>query len=303
MTDAPIHLERLALSIAIGLAGCSSTAFGGAPEPDAGVDGPSSGGVAGSGVAGASTAGTAGTAGTSATGGSAGSGQAGDSAGGSSGDAGAGGQAAAAGAGSGGSGGDGATSADGGACDGVDCSHLDDECSIGVCAPDTGQCSAAPRNEGAPCGVGTICTPGAQCGGFDDECDESGTKSNTCRDFTCVAGQCEEGAPYAGSPLPCTRNTDGVECGSPTTSCGSCGGFSGPCDESGTKTCTDSEFRCASGTCKQNDSPRSESCQRSTDGITCGSTSSGCFGEEFRPVCCSNGSCTQTGSSCGLCQL
>jgi hypothetical protein len=69
----------------------------------------------------------------------------------------------------------------------VDCSALDDDCSIGRCAADTGQCVAEPRLDFSPCDDGNWCTeydscqagvcggPERECGsrdGYDVYCDE-----------------------------------------------------------------------------------------------------------------------------------
>jgi hypothetical protein len=45
----------------------------------------------------------------------------------------------------------------------VDCSHLDDACSIGRCAADSGACVAQPRLDGSPCDDGAWCTEGDSC--------------------------------------------------------------------------------------------------------------------------------------------
>jgi len=47
--------------------------------------------------------------------------------------------------------------------DGKDCSHLDNDCSEGVCDPETGACTTATRNEGIPCSSGKFCTKNEVC--------------------------------------------------------------------------------------------------------------------------------------------
>ena len=46
-----------------------------------------------------------------------------------------------------------------------DCSHLDSECSQGLCNPETGACTAEPKNEGAACNSGKFCTKNEVCTG------------------------------------------------------------------------------------------------------------------------------------------
>ena len=53
-----------------------------------------------------------------------------------------------------------------GACAGgvpVDCSNLSDQCNVGQCNPDNGQCEAAPANEGNPCNDNNACTSAEKC--------------------------------------------------------------------------------------------------------------------------------------------
>ncbi|MBN1514172.1 MAG: hypothetical protein JXB13_19300, partial [Phycisphaerae bacterium] len=45
----------------------------------------------------------------------------------------------------------------------LDCTHLDSECTLGVCDSGTGQCVALPANEAGPCDDGDPCTEGDQC--------------------------------------------------------------------------------------------------------------------------------------------
>ncbi|MBT3222082.1 MAG: hypothetical protein HN348_23665 [Proteobacteria bacterium] len=61
----------------------------------------------------------------------------------------------------------------------VDCSHLDDVCSVGSCNVDSGECELIPRFDGGSCDDGQwctendICTAG-QCIGEQRECGERG---------------------------------------------------------------------------------------------------------------------------------
>ena len=47
--------------------------------------------------------------------------------------------------------------------DELDCSALDDQCSVGVCNPGSGECEAEAANEGGACNDGNSCTYGDVC--------------------------------------------------------------------------------------------------------------------------------------------
>jgi len=155
-----------------------------------------------------------------------------------------------------------------GLCAGVDCSDLDDPCNQGICDPDTGECEPQPINEDMPCAE-PVCGDFGTCAGFADTCDEIGAHVRTCQDLTCRAGACEVGMPYEDEQL-CSRDTDGITCGDPQTSCGACGGFGSVCEESGMRTCTTTTFACDNGTCEGAAGSSTESCSRSTEGLPCG---------------------------------
>lgn len=176
-------------------------------------------------------------------------------------------------------------------CAGVDCSDLDGDCTAGACDPATGECFALPANEDAECGPVQECGGYGACTAFSSVCDESGQQSRTCTDFTCQSGACVESAPYANT-RSCTRDTDGDTCAADTvTDCGGCVYGGGTCDETGTRTCTCTSFSCGGGACVASPtscSQPSASCDRDTDGDTCG-----CSGTI---QCCNQGTCSQ---SCG----
>jgi hypothetical protein len=72
----------------------------------------------------------------------------------------------------------------------VDCSFLDDTCSIGVCDPVIG-CTIMPANNGTPCDDGLYCTisdtcNGGMCGGAPNTCAPPGD--------VCLIGTCDEAA-------------------------------------------------------------------------------------------------------------
>ncbi|MEE9211896.1 MAG: hypothetical protein V3U29_04500, partial [Phycisphaeraceae bacterium] len=71
----------------------------------------------------------------------------------------------------------------GGQCAGtpVDCGELDDQCNVGVCNPDSGECEQQPINEGEPCDDDNACTT-----------------EDTCSKGKCVGGpplDCDDGDP------------------------------------------------------------------------------------------------------------
>ena len=45
----------------------------------------------------------------------------------------------------------------------LDCSHLDDQCLVGACNADTGQCESLPANEGGFCDDADLCTVNDIC--------------------------------------------------------------------------------------------------------------------------------------------
>lgn len=95
----------------------------------------------------------------------------------------------------------------------VDCSDLDSACTVGVC--ESGECAAMPARENMDCGESTVtdCNP-AICE-FSSVCDEIGPDQDcTCTDLVCQRGEC---TPLTTScAQPCTRDTEGLECGDPS---------------------------------------------------------------------------------------
>lgn len=180
--------------------------------------------------------------------------------------------------------------------DGVFCNGAD-SCSGGTCSV----------NAGDPCPGMTMCQEGSRtctgcgdsgdcpaeiaggfgsCGGFSGTCDLTGTRSQTVTSFTCVAGTCM-GSDRMETEA-CNRVTEGLSCG--MTSFGtwaSCGNYSGACDESGTRSRTQTDLVCMSGTCATVMGTDVGMCSRNTDGTGCG------------PVTMSNWStCGGFGSTC-----
>jgi hypothetical protein len=185
---------------------------------------------------------------------------------------------------------DGGTSGSGGSdaaqvdlCAGVDCTSLDDECLRGVCDPRTGTCAAEPSSEAEACGTVQECTEYTACT-FGSVCGETGVKTRTCVAYTCQAGACVAGDP-AQDQAQCVRQTEGLSCGSTLyTSCSSCT-YSSTCAQSGSQTCTCTDYSCSSGSCQSSSSSCTRGCTRQTDGVLCNIVGGG------QEVCCNNGAC------------
>ncbi|MBN1514171.1 MAG: DUF1349 domain-containing protein [Phycisphaerae bacterium] len=75
----------------------------------------------------------------------------------------------------------------------VDCSHLDSDCTLGICDPHTGQCIAQPVNEAGLCDDGDPCTLGDHCAA--GRC--RGTYSDADNDGRCDG---EDNCPTAWNP-------------------------------------------------------------------------------------------------------
>ena len=77
-----------------------------------------------------------------------------------------------------------------GACVGFepDCSALDDACNVGVCDPDSGECTPEPVNDGGLCDDGNLCTANDTC--LDGVC--AGTPPDcSALDSDCTVGVCD----------------------------------------------------------------------------------------------------------------
>ncbi|MEZ4337424.1 MAG: hypothetical protein R3B82_12455, partial [Sandaracinaceae bacterium] len=198
-----------------------------------------------------------------------------------------------------------------------------------------GSCRATPSMEsracsrstnGNSCGSTTFGTWGS-CGGFSGTCDESGTRSRSRMDRVCASGSCTtQSSTDTGA---CARDTDGTMCAATAYGTwGSCGGFSDTCDESGTRSRSQTDYACVAGTCASTVSTDTGACSRSTTGTSCGATTFGSWGScgGYSDTCdetgtqsrtrtdfaCSGGACdstmtmesqgcgrTTTGTACG----
>ncbi len=198
------------------------------------------------------------------------------------------------------------TDGSGGTCiDGFGCQY--DGCTAETCV--AGACETA-RCDGDSCVIETSCTSGDEmcCGDAcvplgcddgnpctDDSCGSSGCvhapNAAMCDDGTFCNGtdRCSGGSCGAHSGNPCSSGTTCDEAGSSCVGClsnadcpddivgpwGTCGGFSGTCDETGTRSRTVTSFACSSGTCVPTDASETEACMRSTTSLTCGTTTFG----------------------------
>jgi len=190
-------------------------------------------------------------------------------------------------------------------------------CGSGTCggstAPQTRACTR--DTDGTGCGSSTY-TAWSACGGYSDTCDNTGTQTRVRTDYTCAGASCSTSTTT--ESRSCSRNTNGTSCGSDSVGAwSSCGGYSGTCDESGSRTRSRTSYTCGAGTCQSSTTTESGSCSRDTDGTSCGSDSLGPWsscggysntcdetGTRSRTVtsyACTTGSCTtststQTGS-------
>jgi len=71
----------------------------------------------------------------------------------------------------------------------VDCSALDDGCTLGVCDPATGACGTRPIAEGDPCEDGDACTEGEVC--TEGTCGGGAPVDCGGLDGPCAAGRCD----------------------------------------------------------------------------------------------------------------
>ena len=130
-----------------------------------------------------------------------------------------------------------------GACVGVapDCSGLDSACTVGVCNASTGDCEAAPANNGASCNDGDLCTTGDIC--------SAGTCAGATVDCNAFDGACTEGTCNAGTgDCEAAPANNGASCDdgdlcttSDTCSAGTCAGA--------TIDCSSFDSACTAGTC------------------------------------------------------
>ena len=202
-----------------------------------------------------------------------------------------------------------------------DCSGLDDQCSVGVCNPATGDCEAEPANEGGSCNDGQYCTnpdtcqagactgPARNCGDTnvctDDSCDEAGDQcvhtDNTapCNDGNActTTDTCSGGACLGGPALNCN---DGNVCTDDT-----CNPATGCVHTNNTAPCEDGNLcriddTCSGGVCVAGPALNCDDGNVCTDD-TCNSPT-GCVHTNNTASCTDGNACT-TNDTCsgGVC--
>ncbi len=138
-----------------------------------------------------------------------------------------------------------------GACDDVDCSHLDSDCSVGECNPADGSCSATAINEAQDCEDGSLCTTGDTC--HAGACE--GTPVDCSHlDTACRVGECTE---VDGSCVWAPEN-DGLSCDDDPNDCVTETCQSGSCQAAAHENCSECSSGgtfCVSGSCVS-ESPR-----------------------------------------------
>jgi photosystem II stability/assembly factor-like uncharacterized protein len=152
----------------------------------------------------------------------------------------------------------------GGPCAAIDCSHLDSECSLGMCNPVTLLCELQALNEGSACDAANVCTTNTcvtgVCTGIDNTgpCDDGLYCNGT---DTCAAGTCST---HAGDPC------------APTSECNTCNETDDSCFDTIGTSCTDDGSPCTvdacdgAGTCTHIDlGTQPGSCGDDTFGYRC----------------------------------
>lgn len=213
-------------------------------------------------------------------------------------------------------------------CDEAGCATADDcpravPCAIARCvdreclyAADDEACGAGERCElergcaatAADGGIdaGPACVEDADCGeptfgdfgGCDwaSFCDESAERTRTVSRPRCVEGACtlEEGT----DSEACERETGGIMCDDTEIGpYGACGGFDSACDETGTRSRSETEYSCSGGFCRAGTPRRTSSpCTRTTEGDRCSWGPMACPGTCGDSVCVPE--CGRTGCPC-----
>ncbi|MCA9581671.1 MAG: hypothetical protein KC416_07730, partial [Myxococcales bacterium] len=94
-------------------------------------------------------------------------------------------------------------------CDGVDCSHLDQGCAVGICNPMDGSCSVTFLVFGESCDDGDYCTVNDSCGLF-GQCQGA---ARDCSDgISCTVDSCDEDLDQCKNEPAAATCTIGGEC-------------------------------------------------------------------------------------------
>jgi hypothetical protein len=189
----------------------------------------------------------------------------------------------------------------GGACGGgapVDCSHLDGECTVGMCQAGTGACQPVTLGNGSACQDGDPCTSGETC--TSGVCGGGGPVDCSHLDGECAVGTCNpvSGACETVGVNDGTGCDDGSVCTAGETCTGGvCGGGApanggGACDDG--SPCTTGET-CSAGACGGG-APANE-------GATCDDDDLCTTGEQCTAGACANGApvdCSGLDADCAL---
>lgn len=172
----------------------------------------------------------------------------------------------------------------------VACADDGNPCTVDRC-DGAGGCEHVPGNPGVVCRAAAgVCDVEETCTGTSDQCppDQKKAAGTVCSDDgnVCTSDVCD------GTSADCTHPAvaDETSCGQVTYGTwGACGGFSGTCGESGTRSRTVTAPRCVSGGCQNVTYSETEPCSRDTDGQTCGTTQIGGWGAcVYDHATCSN---------------
>lgn len=165
---------------------------------------------------------------------------------------------------------------------------------------------AAPTIDAAPVG----CSGDADCQMPPDLCSTAGTcdlSQHACTfphvDCSAMNDPCNLGVctPATGQCAKAPANS-GFTCGN--TVCGAfgtCGSFDSTCDSSGTQSQSCTENKCSAGVCQPNTYTVTQGCSRTTDGVTCGdTTTTNCNACDYTGQCdeAAQQSCTCTSMTC-----
>ncbi|MEM9862536.1 MAG: hypothetical protein AAF938_13015, partial [Myxococcota bacterium] len=159
-------------------------------------------------------------------------------------------------------------------------------CVAGTCSNQTSTNSRGCMRDtdGTGCGMVTRGPFGA-CD-YSSTCDETATRTRTVTTPTCGGASC--GNVTSSESESCTRNTDGIGCGTVTFGAWSaCSGFSDVCDRTGTRSRSVFTPTCSSGGCGTVTTSQSESCTRTNPGRNYNQTC--CTGAGVTP--CAQGAC------------
>ena len=151
-------------------------------------------------------------------------------------------------------------------CFSVDCSHFDDDCVVGSCAPETGECTATAKPDGSACGDATendctaadTCRVGV-CQAFDEPmgspCDDQGADCHN-DDICDGAGGCIDTGLHAVGSTCGDQTEDDCSAADTCDDAGNCSPNHAPdgaqCGDQTTTECTSPDSCDGNGTCNPN---------------------------------------------------